>query len=101
MYNFFSNSNLIIQAFMAVIVVGMFYSLWNSTKLYGGIIGKAIRLFGLGMLFITLSILEHLLIVFMVIQNNPQLAIVQDIMSLVGLVFLAFGFSTLAAAVKP
>lgn len=101
MYSFFSHPNLIIQAFMVVIVIGMFYSLWSSTKLYGGIIGKAIRMFGLGMLFITLSILEHLLIVFMIIQNDPQLAVAQDILSLAGLVFLALGFSTLASAAKP
>lgn len=98
--NYFSQANLIIQGCVAVIIVGMFYNIWSSTKVYGGIIGKAIRLFGLGMLFITISIIENLLVTFLIIQNSPELALIQEIMNLAGLVFLGLGFWKLSSANK-
>ncbi len=100
MFNVTSQANLYIQAFVAVIVIGMFYNLWTSTKLYGGLIGKAVRLFGLGTLFITLAIMEHLLIVFQIIRNDPRLALAQDGFDLIGLIFLGLGFSALISATK-
>lgn len=100
MYDFYSQTNLIIQALVALIVVGTFYNLWTSTQVYGGVIGKAVRLFGLGTLFITLSIIETLLITFTVIDSNPTLAIAQQIMNLIGIGALGMGFSTLVSATK-
>lgn len=100
MYDYISQANLIIQGCVAVIIVGMFYDIWSSTKVYGGIVGKAIRLFGLGMLFITISIIENLLVTFLIVQNSPELALAQEIMNLAGLVFLGLGFSKLASANK-
>lgn len=100
MYDFTSQANLIIQGLIAVVIVGMLYSIWSSTKMYGGLIGKAVRLFGLGTTFVTLAIIEHLLITFTIIQNNPQIAIAQEIMNLIGLACLGIGFSTLISATK-
>lgn len=100
MFTLTSNANLYIQAFVAMIVIGMFYNLWISTKLYGGIIGKAVRLFGIGTLFITLAIIEHLLVVFQIIRSDPRLAVAQDAFDLVGLIFLGLGFSALISATK-
>jgi hypothetical protein len=100
MYDLISQSNTIIQGLIAIIIIGMFYSLWHSTHLYGGIIGKAVRYLGLGTMFITVAILEHLLITFSIIQNDPQIAIAQEIFNLLGLVFLGLGFSTLVQATK-
>ena len=51
MFEFSSQTNLMIQALILVIIIGVFYNLWSSTKMYGGIIGSAIRLIGIGMLF--------------------------------------------------
>lgn len=100
MYDFSANSGIVIQVLIAIIIIGMFVNLKNSTKLYGGLIGKAIRLFGLGTLFITLSIIEHLLITFLIIDNSPTIAIAQEIMNLLGLAFLGLGFSQLVTVTK-
>lgn len=100
MYAFNSEANLFIQGFIAIILVGVFYNLWASTKVYGGIVGAAIRLLGLGMLFITVAVIEKTLINFSVIHANLNLALVQDVLNLIGLVFLALGFSKLGSANK-
>jgi len=100
MYDISANSDVVIQVLIAVIIIGMFLNLRSSTKLYGGIIGKAVRLFGLGTLFITLSIIEHLLVTFLVIDNTLGIAIAQEIMDLVGLALLGLGFSQLVSATK-
>lgn len=100
MYDFYSQTNFIIQCLVAVIIAGTFYNLWTSTKVYGGLIGKAVRLFGFGTLFVTLSIIETLLVTFMVIDNTPRLAIAQQIMNLLGIACLGMGFSTLVSATK-
>jgi len=91
---------MVIQVLIAVIIIGMFLNLKHSTEIYGGLIGKAVRLFGLGTLFITLSIIEHLLVTFLVIENSQTIAIAQEIMNLLGLAFLGLGFSQLVAATK-
>ena len=100
MYQFNSEVNLIIQACIAVIIIGVFYNLWVSTKVYGGIIGSAIRLLGIGMLFVTIAVIERVLINFSIIQTSPDLALAQDVLNLVGLIFLGLGFSKLASATK-
>jgi len=100
MYEFNSQANLFIQAFITVIIIGVFYNLWISTKLYGGIIGIAVRLLGLGMLFVTIAVIERVLVNFSIIQTSPNIALAQDIFNLIGLVLLALGFSKLASATK-
>lgn len=100
MYEVSSQAGFIIQGLMAVIIVGVFYNLWVSTRMYGGIIGQAIRLLGVGMLFVTISAIERVLVNFTVIQPSINLAIAQDIFNLIGLVFLGLGFSKLASATK-
>lgn len=100
MYEFNSQANLFIQAFIAIIIIGVFYNLWISTKLYGGIIGTAVRLLGMGMLFVTISVIERVLVNFSIIITSPNIALAQDIFSLIGLVLLALGFSKLASVAK-
>ncbi len=100
MYEFSSEANLFIQAFIAIIIIGVFYNLWSSTKMYGGIIGSAIRLLGLGMLFITVAVIERILINFNIIVVSETLALAQDILNLAGLLLLGLGFSKLASASK-
>ncbi|MEO8065792.1 MAG: hypothetical protein ABI643_02975 [Candidatus Doudnabacteria bacterium] len=100
MYDFNSQSGLIIQGFIAVIVIGVFYNLWVSTKVYGGIIGVAIRLLGFGVLFVTISVIERVLINFSIIQSTTNLALIQDIFNVIGLIFLGLGFSKLSSAAR-
>lgn len=92
---------IITQGLIAVIIIGMFYNLWSGTRLYGGLIGRAIRLLGLGTVLITLAIIEHLLVTFLVIENTAVIALAQEIMNLFGLVFLGLGFAQLVSATKP
>ena len=95
-----SQTTFIIQALIVAIVLGVYYSLYVSTKLYGGLIGKAIKLIGIGMLFITVTVLERIFINFGVLSNTIDIALLQDILNLIGLVFLGLGFSKLASVNK-
>ncbi len=92
--------SLIIQGLIAAILIGVFYNVWASTKAYGGLIGKAIRFLGIGMLFITIAVIEKILINFSVLVATPNLSLAQDILTLIGLFFLAAGFSKLASIAK-
>ena len=92
--------NLIIQALIAIIIIGVFYNLFAITKVYGGLIGKAIRLLGIGLLFITIGVIERSSINFAIIEPSTNLALLQDIFNLVGLIFLGLGFSKLASVNK-
>jgi hypothetical protein len=95
-----SSTNFIVQGLIIAIVLGVYYSLYTSTKLYGGLIGKALRFIGIGMLFITVTVLERVFINFGVLEGTLDLALVQDILNLMGLIFLALGFSKLGSANK-
>lgn len=97
---FNSSANLIIQGCIAVVLIGVVYNLMVSTRAYGGIVGKATRLFGLGILFFSIAVIERALENFSIIEPSVRSAIFQDIMSLFGLVFLGFGFSKLASGTK-
>jgi len=100
MYDFSSQTNVVIQGLLGIIILGVFTNIWNSTKAYGGIIGGAIRFLGFGMLFMSISVLERILINFQIIAISPNLSLAQDILSLLGLALLGIGFSRLAAATK-
>lgn len=89
-----------VQGLVVVVVIGSFYTLYASTRAYGGLIGKSIRLLGAGMLFIVIAIIEKFLLNFGILQNSTTLSIVQDGLNLVGLLFLGLGFSRLADAAK-
>lgn len=93
-----SQANLFIQICLGVIVVGVFYSLWSSSKVYGGIIGTAIRLFGIGVVFFTVAVFERLLVSFSIIQTSINVALAQSVFDLMGLIFLGWGFWKLASA---
>lgn len=91
---------MIIQGCLAVILIGVFYNLWSSTKMYGGLIGTAVRFLGLGMLFVTIGVIERIIINFNVVAGSANVALIQDVLTLIGLILLGIGFSKLAAATK-
>lgn len=93
-----SELNLIIQGLLVAIIIGMFYTLLVTTRAYGGLIGKSLRLLGFGILFISISLIEKMLINFGVIDMSTNMSLAQDVLNLIGLVLLAWGFSKLAAA---
>ena len=92
--------NVLIQGTIAAILIGMFYNVWISTKAYGGMIGTAVRFLALGLLFITIAVIEKILLNFGIIIPSLELNLTQDILTLIGLFFLAMGFSRLASAAK-
>ena len=100
MYPFISQANLIIQGCIAAIIIGIFYNIWETTKVYGGLIGAAIRLLGIGMLFITVAVIERVLLNANIIFSSSNLALAQDAFNVIGLVFLGIGFSKLGKATK-
>ncbi len=92
------NIGLIIQGLIVAIIIGMFYTVWATTRAYGGIIGKSLRFLAFGILFISIAVIEKMLVNFNVLESTSTLSMVQDIMNLVGLGLLSWGFSKLAAA---
>jgi hypothetical protein len=100
MYQFNSEANLIIHGCIAVIIIGVFYNLMITSKAYGGIVGKAIRLIGIATLFISINALEKVLVNFSIIEPTFASSIFQDVMILFGLIFLGLGFSKLASGAK-
>jgi hypothetical protein len=100
MFTLGSELNNILQGLIAVILIGMFYSLWMTTKAFGGLIGRAIRLVGVGIILTSVIVLEKVLINFSVIENSTNLQLLQDILTLGSLMFLSLGFKRLAAAAK-
>lgn len=89
-----------VQGLVVVIIIGGFYSLYASTKAYGGLIGQAIRYLGIGMMFVVIAVIEKILLNFGIIPLSANLSLVQDGFNLLGILFLGIGFSKLAAASK-
>jgi len=100
MLKFESEISTVVQGLIAVIMVGVFYTLYATTKVYGGLIGRAIRSLGVGMIFVAVGVLERVLLNLSVIESSPNLVLAQDFFSMIGLLFLGVGFSRLAAATK-
>lgn len=100
MFTLNSELNNILQALIIVILCGMLYSLWMTTKAYGGIIGKAVRLIGVGITLISIVVLEKMLVNFSVVENSVDMQLVQDVLTLASLLFLSWGFKKLAAVAK-
>jgi hypothetical protein len=100
MFTLSSEFTNVIQALILVILIGMMYSLWMTTKAYGGLIGHAIRLIGIGMIVVAVVVLEKMLINFNVVTNSPNLQLAQDLLTLLSLIFLSMGFKRLANIAK-
>ena len=100
MYQFTSETNFFIQGLLIAVMIGVFYNLMASTRAYGGIIGKALRLIGVGILFLSIAMIERSLVNFSVIESTLNSSLAQDMLSLLGLIFLGFGFSKLASSTK-
>jgi hypothetical protein len=92
--------NNIIQALIVVILIGMLYSLWKTTRAYGGLIGRAIQLIGVGIILISIVVMEKMLVNFSVITNSENFLLGVDVLTLVSLFFLSLGFKRLASIAK-
>ncbi|MGE5297591.1 MAG: hypothetical protein ACM3KM_00310 [Acidobacteriaceae bacterium] len=92
------NFLLLVQGLIVAMMVGMFYVIWTTTQAFGGIIGKSLRFLGYGILFISVAVIEKMLINFDIIQESSMVSLVQDIFNLIGLGLLSWGFRMLARA---
>lgn len=92
------NFNILIQVLVAVIVIGVIYNLWQTTKAYGGLIGSALKWIGLGMLLFSFGALERSATLLGFTLKNGSL--IQDLVLLCGLFFSAIGFSQLTKISK-
>lgn len=91
---------------LLVAVIGVLYSLWRTTRAYGGIIGQGLRRFGIGIMFLSVEALDRIAQNFassdLLLSFVPKyyLSNAHDALLLLGLCFLALGFSKLSTAAK-
>ncbi|OGE73715.1 MAG: hypothetical protein A3C49_00690 [Candidatus Doudnabacteria bacterium RIFCSPHIGHO2_02_FULL_42_25] len=100
MYEFNSTANILIQSLIAIIIIGVFYNLMMSTKLYGGIIGKAVRLIGVATMLVAVASIENVLLKFKIVEHSLTASVFQDLLILVSLVLLGIAFSKLGSVNK-
>jgi hypothetical protein len=100
MYEFNSYANLLIHGFIVVILIGVFYNLMVTTKLYGGIVGPAVRLIGVATMFVAVASIEKVLLNFGILRYTLSASIFQDFLILISLVLLGIAFSKLASVSK-
>ena len=96
---------LVMQGLVLVIVIGVIYSLWQTTKAYGGVIGSALKWIGVGILFFSIEAFDRIFgalgdvsFVNSVGFANPTMS--HNALLLLGLVFSGIGFSKLTRAAK-
>ena len=91
---------ILVEGLVVIIIIGGLYSLYASTRSYGGLMGSAIRLLGIGMLFVILAAIEKILMNFSILEDSNTVGLIQDGFNLVGILFLGLGFSKLASIAK-
>lgn len=92
----------LIQGLIIIIVIGMIYSLWRTTKAYGGLVGKGLRWIGLGMVFFSLEALDRVLgdLSYVKSFGFGNAEFVHNVILLLGLLFSGIGFSKLTSIGK-
>ena len=88
---------LLIQILFAVAILGIIYTLWSTTRVYGGLIGGALKWIGVGMMFFAVESLDRVLGSYGLVQSVTWLdeQTAHNILLLLGLAFSAVGFSKL------
>lgn len=91
---------------LLVTVIGVVYNLWRTTRAYGGLIGQGLRWLGFGIVFLVVEALDRIAQSFgssdLLSTFIPRYYLnnAHDALLLLGLFFLALGFSKLSSAVK-
>ena len=93
---------LIIQGLVVIVIIGAVYSLWQTTRSYGGLVGAALKWIGLGMLIFAVVSLNRALgdIVIGSIASDFFSEMAENILLLLGLAFSGIGFSRLTKIAK-
>lgn len=92
----------LIQGLVVVIIIGVIYSLWRTTKTYGGLVGAALKWIGLGMVFFSLEALDRALgnLGFVTLISSNYSDIIHNFLLLFGLLCSGIGFSKLTKIAK-
>lgn len=91
-----SVSQLLVQIFVIVIVIGGIYSLWHTTRAYGGVVGRGLRWIGIGIILFSIEALDRVLGSLSVIKTETA----HNVVLLLGLLFAAVGFAKLRQVTK-
>lgn len=96
---------LVLQGMVAVIIIGVVYSLWETTKSYGGAIGTALKWVGLGILFFIIEAFDRIFGTLADLSFIDSLTVVDPELVhhgllLLGLLGAGIGFSKLTRAAK-
>src|SRR3989344_4390580 len=86
---------LLVQAFVIIIVIGGVYNLWRTANTYGGIVGNGLRWLGMGMILFSLKSLDRVLgnLSFIAPVSPANADLLHNIILLLGLLFSGIGFS--------
>lgn len=92
----------LIQVLIVIIIFGVIYSLWQTTRAYGGLIGSALKWIGVGMVFFSIEALDRVLgnLSFVASWDIADPVIVHNMILLLGLLFSGIGFSKLTKIAK-
>ena len=96
---------LVLQGLIFVIIIGVIYSLWATTKSYGGAIGSAPKWIGVGILFFTVEALDRIFgtladLSFVNSLEFTDPVLLHHSLMFLGLLFSGIGFSKLTRAAK-
>ncbi|MDP3741407.1 MAG: hypothetical protein Q8R08_03740 [bacterium] len=93
---------LLVRSFVIIIIIGVVYSLWKTTKSYGGLIGSGLKWIGLGIVFFSLESLDRVLgdLSFINPISPANTESVHNIVLVFGLLFSGIGFSRLIKITK-
>ena len=90
---------------MLIVILGVIYSLWQTTRAYGGLIGTALKWIGIGIVFFSIEAFDR---VFGAIGNFSVVSslgffepsLIHNTLLLLGLFFSGIGFSKLTRIAK-
>ena len=96
---------IILQGLVLVIIIGVIYSLWETAKAYGGLIGTALKFIGAGILFFIIEAFDRIFGILVKLSFIDSVTILEPklvhlIILLVGLLCSGIGFSKLTRAAK-
>lgn len=93
---------LLVRSFVIVIIIGVVYSLWRTTKAYGGLIGSGLKWIGLGIVLFSLESLDRVLgnLSFIDPLSAQNAESIHNVVLVFGLLFSGIGFSRFIKTTK-
>ncbi|MEK9180808.1 MAG: hypothetical protein AAB871_01075 [Patescibacteria group bacterium] len=102
----YNTAQFIWSTLILAITVGVLYNLWRTTLTFGGIIGKGLRMIGLGIVFLSVEALDRVAVAFTdsgivsSLVSYNMTTVVHNSIFVVGLFFVAVGYIRLSSAGK-